>query len=224
MSCLTLVCLPADTPSTQFAEAVGTRLSAVNLSVTALVRHFPATTWWRRGTLLLPRRGTVAGGPIRRLELNAMRACGHRMHWHRWQIWRAAVAGTPAARPYWMFLDRHRDAPAKYELARAQADYLAQPRIAAMRVFNALPHRPVDLPTGHLEALQLGLDAYAHLGWLSAVPGKRLLYPDGKTLLAETGDRLDTRLTYLETANRCLAVRQGRDVLVAAVTEPKARR
>jgi hypothetical protein len=224
MPCVTLVCLPADTPPAEFADATTTRLTAVRLTTTALIRHFPAGTRWRRGALLLPCRGTAAGGPVCRLELNAMRADAHHLHRLRWQLWRDAVAGTAAARPYWMFLDRHRATPDRYELKRAQADYLAQPRIAAMRVFNALPHRPVDLPTGHLEALQLGADAYAHLGWLAAVPGQRLLCPDGRTLLAETGDRLDVRLSYLEAANRCLAMLERRDVLVATVTEPQARR
>ncbi len=91
-----------------------------------------------------------------------------------------------------------------------------------MRVYNAFPHRPVALPTSHLEALQLGADSYAHLGWLSAVPGQQLLCPDGTTLLGQSNDRLDVGLTYLEHANWCLSVLDRRDVLVAAVTEPGA--
>ncbi|BCY08938.1 hypothetical protein [Actinoplanes sp. L3-i22] len=219
----TLVCLPADVAPREFAAAAAARLAAVQLTPTSLIRHFPAGTRWRRGTLLLPYQGTAAGGPIARLDLNTMRTAAHRLHWYRWQVWHQVVTGTPSARPFWMFVDRHRAAPRRYELARAQADYLAQPRINAMRVFNALPHRPVDLPTGHLEGLQLGRDAYTHLGWLSAVPGQLLLCPDGSTLLAQHSDRLDVRLSYLEQANRCLSTLGRRDVLVAAATEPGIR-
>ncbi|WP_436536034.1 hypothetical protein [Actinoplanes sp. HUAS TT8] len=219
----TLVCLPADTPAHQVADEATARLASVRLTVTSPVRHFPAGTRWRRSTLLLPLRGTAAGGPVSRLQLDVMRNAAHRTYWHRWQLWRQVVAGTPSARPFWTFLDRHRAAPKRYELVRAQADYLAQPRISAMRVHNAYLNRVMDLPTGHLEALQLGLDGYAHLGWLSAVPGQSLLCPDGRTLLMQHGDRLDVRLSFLEQANRCLSTLGGREVLVAMATEPGVR-
>ncbi|GAA2714157.1 hypothetical protein [Actinoplanes palleronii] len=219
MPSTTLVCLPADTPPADAASAVAARLAAVELAATSLVRHFRASTRWRRSALLLPQHGTAAGGPLCRLELDAMRADAHRFYWHRWQLWQSAVKGTPTARPFWMFVDRHRANPGRYDLERARADYLAQPRLAAMRVFNALPHRPFGLPTSHLEALQLGADAYSHLGWLSAVPGQSLLCPDG-ALLGSGGDRLDVRLSFLEQANGCLTLLDAKDVLVAAVTEP----
>ncbi|AEV84406.1 hypothetical protein ACWT_3383 [Actinoplanes sp. SE50] len=218
----TLVCLPADTPPSDYAVQAELRLARAGLTAAGLLRHFPAVTRWRRGSLLLPLRGAAAGGPVARLQLDAMREGVHRLHWFRWQAWRQTVAGTPTAKPYWMFLDRHRAAPHRYEFARARTDYLSQPRIAAMRVYNAMPYRPFDLPTSHLEALQLGAETYTHLGWLSAVPGRALLDPDG-LLLAQPDDRLDARLTYLEQANRCLNLLGRRDVLVAAVTEPRER-
>ncbi|GAA2712635.1 hypothetical protein [Actinoplanes palleronii] len=98
-------------------------------------------------------------------------------HRFSWQLWQSAVKGTPAARPFWMFVDRHRANPARYDLERARADYphRGQPRLTATRVFNTLPHRPFGLPTSHLEALQLGADASSHLGWLSAVAESALV-------------------------------------------------
>jgi hypothetical protein len=86
-----------------------------------------------------------------------------------------------------------------------------------MRTYNALPHRVADLPTSHLEAFQTGANAYAAYGWLTAVPGDRLVCPGGAMFTAGTDDHA-ARLSYLHAANEQVAALDGDDILVAVHT------
>jgi hypothetical protein len=214
---LTVVCLPEGTPSDRLAAAAAIRITVRSRTVLGPAGHFTAATRLRRRQLVQPAGHTAAGGPIRLLDLDAMRAAGRRAWHYRWTLWQRVVAGTTPAQPYWRFLDRHRAAPARYPLAEAQRHYLAQARIAAMLTYNALPNRIMELPAGHVEAFQAGEHSYAHLGWLSAVPGDALLCLDGSYLTVHT-DHLATRLAYLAEANRRLTALGPRDYLVALLT------
>lgn len=214
---LTIVCLPQGIPTDQLATTAATCLAATPLTSLGSAGHFIVNTRFHRGSLLKPWKDTAAGGPVRLLNLDAMRAAAQRTYWYRWHIWNQVVDRTRPAQPYWTFLERHRADPAKYPLAKAQQHYLAQPRIANMLTYNALPNRIVDLHTSHLEAFQTGAHGYAHYGWLSAVPGNSLLCLDG-THLAATRDKYATRLAYLAEANRRITALNHRDILVALCT------
>ncbi|GAA0403868.1 hypothetical protein GCM10009541_53800 [Micromonospora gifhornensis] len=214
---LTIVCLPQSTPTDQMAAKAATRVAATSLTSLGGAGHFITATRLRRGRLLQPWKGTAAGGPVRFLDLDAMRVAAHRAFWYRWRVWNWVVAGTRPAQPYWTFLDRHRADPGRYPIVKAQQHYLAQPRIAAMLTYNALPSRSTFLPTGHVEALQAGATSYAHYGWLCAVPGQRLIGLNGTHLVA-AGDRYATHLAYLSQANERIAALHSRDILVALCT------
>ena len=214
---LTIVCLPHGTPTDQLATTAATRLAATPLTSLGSAGHFITHTRFHRGSLLQPWQDTAAGGPVRLLDLDAMRAAAHRAYWYRWHIWNQVVAGTRPAQPYWTFLDRHRDTPEKYPIAKAQRHYLAQPRIANMLTYNALPNRIMELPTSHLEAFQTGAHGYANYGYLCAVPGNSFLCLDG-TYLAATSDQYATHLAYLADANHRITTLNTRDALVALCT------
>ncbi|WP_349876327.1 hypothetical protein ABIH81_19485 [Micromonospora sp. HUAS YX12] len=214
---LTIVCLPNGIPTGELATTAATCLAASRLTSLGSARHFLVNTRFRRRSLLQPWKGTAAGGPVRLLDLDAMRVAARRTYWYRWRIWNQVVAGTRPAQPYWTFLERHRADPGRYPIAKAQRHYLAQPRIANMLTYNALPNRIMGLPTSHLEAFQTGAHGYAHYGWLCAVPGDSLLCLDG-THLAATRDQYAARLAYLAEANRRLTALSTRDILVALCT------
>jgi hypothetical protein len=212
-----IVCLPQDTPTDQLAATAVARLGSTPWISAGIAGHFPIHTRWRRGSLVQPWRDTAAGGPVRLLDLDTMRTTDRDACWHRWHIWQQVVAGTRPAQPYWHFTDRHRAEPDRYSLAKAQQHYLAQPRIAVMRTYNALPNKVTALPTSHLEAFQTGPHAYAHLGLLAAVPRDGVVTLDGGHLACTSG-RLADQLSYLASAQRHLSSLTSRDRLVALAT------
>ncbi|MEV4517857.1 hypothetical protein AB0K00_53965 [Dactylosporangium sp. NPDC049525] len=213
---LTVVCLPNDTPAQDLTRHAVARLAAATGQrwTGAPAAHFTISTRLRRGKLVQPWQDTAAGGPVKLLALDAMRVAARNRFWYRWTIWSQVVAGTPTAQPFWTFWSRHLTNPGKYPLGTAQQQYLAQPRITAMRTYNALPNKVIDLPTGHLEAFQAGGHTYAHLGWLTAVPGTAFVGVDG-TYLDASSDLLADRLTYLHASNRRIAQLRNGDYLVA---------
>src|SRR5262249_12539414 len=146
-----IVCLSKETP-TDLLAAAAVQLGATPLTSTGPAGHFPTSTRMRRRSLVAPWRNTAAGGPIRLLDLAAMRTTARTAYWYRWHIWQRVVDGTRPAQPYWMFLDRHRADPTRYSLDKARQQYLAQPRVAAMRTYNALPNKIMTVTTSQLEA------------------------------------------------------------------------
>jgi hypothetical protein len=197
---VTTVCLPPATPVDDLIITAAALLPA-NTNVTpAPVTHFHTNRRLFTGKLLLAAKHTTAGGPLRLLNLDTMAAAGRTSNYRRYAVWHRVVADTKAAQPFWTFLDRHMADPKKYTLNQAQTHYLAQPRIAAMRTYNLLPNRVMDLPTSHLEAFQAGGDTYTHLGGLTAVPGHAMLTLTGHLLKPAT-DRLSDLLTYLGEAH-----------------------
>lgn len=213
---LTVVCLPKDTPHRDLTRHAVDRLADATRPrrTGAPAAHFPISTRLRRGRLVQPWQGTAAGGPVGLLDLAAMRTAARNRFWYRWTVWSQVVAGTPIAHPYWTFRNRYLANPGKYPLGLAQQQYLAQPRITAMRTYNALPNKVMEVPTGHLEAFQAGGNTYAHLGWLTAVPGAAFVDVDG-TYRAASGDLLADRVSFLDCANRRIAALRDGDHLVA---------
>src|SRR5262249_42366621 len=127
------------------------------------------------------------------------------------------VRGTQPAQPFWRFTDRCRQDPTRYPLARAEHDYLAQPRIQAMSIYNAAVGRARQIPIGELEALQVNRDAYLSLARMRAVPAAGVVTLD-RTLLAPADARLSTLHAYLGRAQQHLHALSGAHHLVALAT------
>jgi hypothetical protein len=222
-----LVCLPAPPDPGHAAQVATTHLALRGITARGVMPHFtPRSTGGLRGVrrtrhLVEVWHNTTAGGPIRLLDLEAMRLRAHAQAATQWLIWHQAVAGTRLAQPFWAFVERHLDDPHKYPLSRAQQHYRTQPRVQAMATFNAVPNRPCDLPTTCLEAFQAGQGTFALLAWLTAVPA------DGVatiTLAAYGGwltpasSRLDDQLAYLKDANAYLAGLHADTTVMAMAT------
>jgi hypothetical protein len=212
-----VVCLPASTPPASLAAQAAAALTARGLSTSGVLPHFRTHT--RRTSKLVDCwNGLTAGGPIKLLDLDAMRAHAATGAAAEWLLWQQVVAGTRPAQPFWSFLDRHAADNKRYPLPRAQADYLAQPRILAMTAYNAVPGRPCPLPTAHLEAFQAGYGTYVNLAWLAAVPGDGFAPQRGGRLTTRS-QRLADLLDYLRLANAHLAG-LPRDTQLVAVASP----
>ncbi|MFI5916491.1 hypothetical protein [Dactylosporangium sp. NPDC051541] len=216
---LVVVCLPdGGTPGTLVADAVNRCLPVSGRGCPAdisLAGHFAYRTR-RVSKLVEPWQYRASGGPVRLLDLSAMRADWHAQAWQRWQLWSHVVAHLPIARPFWVFARKHQDNPRRYPITRAQQDYLAQPRIIAMRMHNALATAgQLLLPTNELEAFQAGPEQYCGLGWLQAVPGSAFIDPDGGYHTAASG-RLADHVAYLAAANHHID-RLGRTAALVAL-------
>ena len=209
---VTIVCLPQATPVDALESTAAALLPAA--SAPSLVPYFRTSRRLFTGKLLHACKHTAAGGPLGLLDLDAMAAAGRACYYHRSVVWHQVITQTKAAQPFWTFLDRHLADPKKYTLQQAQQGYLAQPRIAAMRTYNLLPNRVMDLPTDHLEAFQAGLDTYTHLGGLTAVPANSLITANGHHLKPTTG-RLSDLLTFLDRAHTYLRTLTSTHPLVA---------
>ncbi|MGI5185500.1 hypothetical protein ACQEVZ_55580 [Dactylosporangium sp. CA-152071] len=208
----TIVCLPQATPIDTLEATAAALLPGIS-SPTA-VNHFRTTRRLFTGKLLNASKHTAAGGPLGLLDLDAMAAAGRLSYYHRYTVWHRVVAQTKPAQPFWTFYDRHAADKKKYTLTQAQQGYLAQPRIAAMRTYNLLPNRVMDLSTNHLEAFQAGCDTYTHVGGLTAVPANALLTVTGNHFKPTTG-RLSDLLTYLDQAHTYLRTLTAKHQLVA---------
>jgi hypothetical protein len=212
---IVIVCLP-DTSPTQLLRS-DALAAATSVGVTgdhiAPAGHFPIR---RRRTrqLLQPEQRVAAGGPIHLLHLDAMETIAGQHAWHRFTVWSRIVRGTQPAQPFWRFADRHRQDPTRYPLARAQQDYLAQPRIQAMSIYNAAMPTLHQIPTGDLEALQVTCDAYVALERMRAIPAGGVVTLD-RTLLAAADERLSAVYGFLGQAQQYLHALSGRDQLVA---------
>jgi len=212
-----VVCLSKDIPTDHLAATASARLDATPWISAGPARVFRIGARLRRARLVQPARHTTVGGPLRLLDLDTMRREARDAYWYRWHVWRQVVDGTRDAQPWWQFLDRHREQPAKYSMAKARQQYLAQPRVAAMSIYNALPNKVMRLPTGHLEALQAGVHAYSHLGLLCAVPRDGLVVRDGR-YLATASTRLADQLSYLDAAQQEISQLDPGEQLVALAT------
>ena len=213
------VCL-SDTIPTQLLESAAvtaaTSAGVTGYHVTAAGR-FPVRKR-RTRQLLHPAQNAAAGGPIMLLHLDAMETSAAQHAWHAWALWSRIVRGTQPAQPFWRVADRHRQDPTRYPLARAQQDYLAQPRIHAMSIYNAAVPPAQQIPTSHLEALQVNCDAYVALARMRAIPGAGVVTLGGVLLAPADDERLSTLHGYLGQAQRHLHSLSGRHQLVALTT------
>jgi hypothetical protein len=195
----TIVCLPPDTDPQLLPHLATAKLRMHGFTVNGVVPHFPART--RRASKLVDRwHGLTSGGPIRLLDLTAMRHHAQAAAGGQWLLWRQVVADTRPAHPFWHFTDRHRADPRGYPLTRAQADYTAQPRVLAMTAHNARPDTTIKVPTATLEASQAGYNTYLSLAVLAVVPADGVATTHGGWLTC-TSERLADQLAYLGAAN-----------------------
>ncbi len=211
------VCLPQATPTGKLGTAAAAALACHGITDAGPAGHFLTTARVRTGKLLQPWNGTAAGGPVKLLDLERMRADAHQRYWNRWQLWYQIVAGSPVARPWWHFYDRHTANPDKYTWDHAVQGFLNQPRITRMRTYNSHPGRLTTLPIEHLDAFEAGPQVYATYGWLQAVPSQGLFTLDGK-LLRPASPRHTDQLTYLQQANEHITALTAVDHLVAVAT------
>ncbi|MFI6079252.1 hypothetical protein ACIA5C_47900 [Actinoplanes sp. NPDC051343] len=220
------VCMPATAVTDQIPAAVSALLAAHGITDAGLVGHFRAKPRHlldrlRRADtigLLYAVGGAAAGGPLRLLDLDAMRDDLARRYWNRWQLWQQIVAGSPEPKPWWQFYDRHAADPDNYTWEHARHGFASQPRVARMLTYNAHPGRLTELPTDHLDAFNAGRHAYAMYGGLRAVPAAAMLTADGR-LLRPVSLRYADELDYLRLANEHLTALAGTDVVVAVTTK-----
>jgi hypothetical protein len=212
----TVVCLPAEAPISALTERATASIQANGLATSGVLPHFRSRT--RRVSKLIDLwQGLTSGGPVRLLDLDGTRARAACDAAGDWLLWNDVVARLRPAQPFWSFLDRHRADERRYPLAKAQADYQAQPQILAMMAHNAIPGRR-QLHTAELEAFQAGYGTYVNLAWLAAVPGDGFVPAPGQ-LLTPRSQRLADQLAYLHQANAHLA-RLSRDAHLVAVASP----
>ncbi|GIH16136.1 hypothetical protein [Rugosimonospora africana] len=208
-----IICLPNTIAPPLLPALAHARLTTGGYTPRGPVPYFATST--RRTRRLIDRwRGHTSGGPIELLDLDRMRGLAATAATHTWHRWAYVVSGTPAAKPFWHFVDRHRADEGRYPLTRAQQDYLSQPRITAIRAFNALPQGG-GIPTDQLEALQAGLTTYVTIAQLSAVVADGMATAEGD-FFTPVSSRLDHQLTFLHHANHHLAG-LPRDAPVAAI-------
>jgi hypothetical protein len=179
----------------------------------------PALYRWQRGQLFGLRKGRpayCAGGPVKLLDLDGLRHAAGVGAGIRFQLWQQVVHGTRPAHPWTTFQARHLADPAKYPWERAEADFLNQPRVNAMRMHNAASYA-ARLAVPELEMFQAGPAAYQHYSACTAVCGDALLTTGGHKL-APTSDALAHRVTYLAQAMRHLeGVEPGQRLLAVAL-------
>jgi hypothetical protein len=200
-----IVCVPGDLPGAAFDRRQLDRHFAVQGCVAQRFWAKPAAVWNRR-LLVDARNGRptpCAGGPLRLLDLVALRhaygvGAGVRHH-----TFTRVVRGTRDARPWVSFVQHHLDDPDGYPLQRADADFNNQPRILAMRSHNAVTVAAGRLDTAEVEMLQAGPVAYSNYRHLAAAVADAILTPDGDRM-APASDRFADRLTYLEQAHTYL--------------------
>ncbi len=182
-----------------------------------LDRHFgvqgnTAVRFWAKPSNVLRRRHLVdarngkptacAGGPLRRLDVPALRQSYAMAAAFRYQTWTAVTRGTRDARPWVSFLARHLNEP-DYPITVAEADFGNQPRVLAVRSHNAVTYGRAQLDEQDLEMFQAGPVAYQNYQYLTAMAADALLTSDGESMCA-VSDRFADRLTYLQKANRYL--------------------
>src|SRR2546430_10313087 len=178
-----IVCVPDELPGEVFDRRL-------------LDRHFGeqgsiAVRFWakpcnpiRRRSLVDARKGkptACAGGPLRLLDLPALRQSYGMAAAFRYQTWTTVTRGTRDARPWVAFLQRHLNEP-DYPLPRAETDFGNQPRVLAMRSHNAVTYGRAQLDEQELEMFQAGPVAYQNYQYLTAATADAVLTPHGERL------------------------------------------
>jgi hypothetical protein len=210
-----IVCVGDDLPGEVFDHRVLARQLRVDGGIVVRFWAKPVGPV-RRRQLIDPRKGkptACAGGPLRLLDVAALRQSYRMAAAMRYHTWAAVTAGTRDAKPWVHYLQRHHS-ETDYPLARAEADYRNQPRVLAIRARNAVTYDRGHLPEHDLEMFQAGPAAYSNYQFLIAMAADALLTPDGQRL-APASDRMADRLVYLQKANRYLDTSDERTRIVA---------
>jgi hypothetical protein len=226
-----VVCLPVAASTADMRHRAETVLTRMGLRSAGVLPHFPVDVRyrpWRVRSLVDWWHGLTSGGPVALLDLARMRAHAAQAADLQWRLWNEAVRGTKPAWPFWHYVDRCRNDPARYPLGRAQVEYRSQPRILAMGVHNAVygGRGPVPaLPTWAVEAFQAGHHTYVTLAALAAVPGDGLATGPATGSVVGAGgwltaasDRLVDVLAFLTAANRHLDALPTTAALVAVAS------
>lgn len=215
-----IVCVPNELPNAVFDRRLLDRHFGVQGAIHARFWARPCNVV-RRRHLADPRKGTptpCAGGPLRLLDLDALRRAYGMAAAFRYQTWSNVVRGTRDARPWVSFLQRHLTDPDDYPMQRAEVDFGNQPRVLAIRAHNAVTYGRAQLDEQDLEMFQAGQVAYQNHQYLTAVAADALLTGDGQRLCAES-DRAAHRLAYLQKANRYLDAADDDTRIVAVLLE-----
>ena len=200
-----IVCLPGELPGEVFDRRLLDRYFGVQGSIALRFWAKPCNPW-RRRHLVDARKGkptACAGGPLRLLDLPALRQSYGMAAAFRYQTYSRVVRGTRDAHPWVSYLQRHLSDPDDYPITRAEADFGNQPRVLAMRAHNAVTYGTGQLDEQDLEMFQAGPVAYQNYQYLTAGAADALLTPQGERMCAES-DRFAHRLAYLQAANRYL--------------------
>ncbi len=215
-----IVCVPDGLPTEVLAS---TRQLDRHLGVQGTVspRFWAKPLYlWQRRQMFDLRKGRptyCAGGPTRLLDLVGMRHAAGVGAGIRYQLWARVVHGTRPATPWPAFVQRHLADQAKYPLAKAEADFAAQPRVLAMAMHNAAAYGAGRVDVYELEMLQAGPVAYQHYHALTAVAGDAVLDTEGAKL-QPASDAMADRVTYLDQATRYLdSLEESQRILAVAL-------
>ncbi|MEV4416579.1 hypothetical protein [Catellatospora sp. NPDC049609] len=158
----------------------------------------------------------AAGGPVQLLNLAWMHHVGATAAYHRFDIWSRVVWRTPVARPLWWFVDKHVNSrDSRYTLDQAHREFRAQPRVAAMEIYNRSGRGLVHLPLHHLEAFQVGREAYAEIGHALAVPAHAIVDLNGVLHDCRPNEPLSGVWEFITASRHALAGLSAGDRLVA---------
>jgi hypothetical protein len=201
-----IVCVPDELPGEVFDRRQLDRHFGVQGSIAQRFWAKHPCRIWNRQYLVDARKGQptpCAGGPLRLLDLDALRRAYGVGAAIRHQTSTHVVRGTRDARPWITFVQRHLDDPSKYPMDAAEADFNNQPRVLAIRAHNAVTHTTGQLDVHELEMFQAGPVAYQNYQYLTAAVADAVLTSDGERMHPTTA-RMSDRLTYLQQANRHL--------------------
>lgn len=213
------VCVPEELPTQVLAASRQLdRHLAVTGTSTPRLWAKPTVGPLARRHLIAARRGRptyCAGGPVRLLDLAGMRYGATVGASLRHQHWTRVVHGTRPATPWPQFAARHHADPTRYPIQTATADFDRQPRVLAMRMYNAAAgYGAAQLDPMELEMLQAGPAAYANYHALRAVCTDAVLTADG-TRLAPASAQFTDWVTYLALAIHYLDGLDGSQRLLA---------
>src|SRR5262249_58452216 len=98
--------LPADPAARALPQRATAALATRGLPATGVLPHFLTHTR-RTGKLVDRWQGRTSGGPIKLLDLDAMRRTATAAAAAEWLLWQQAVPRAKPANPFWWYLPHH---------------------------------------------------------------------------------------------------------------------